>query len=406
MARPQSPISMPVTKTSLRALSLLSLLLLSGCAYLEQFQLDKKEDKGPQTLVLQPTKFSDLPAWTQDEPAQALIAFSKSCSRIVKAEPTKSFASDPAFGTYADWQTACKKIPAGSWDAANARNYFEANFTPVLATNSGIAEGLFTGYFEASLRGSLTRTSQYQIPLRAKPSDLIMVDLGSFRDELKGQRIAGRNVDGNLKPYETRGEIEDGKLPPVQDKVLLYVDSAVDAFFLQIQGSGIVTLPDGSTRRVGYDGQNGHPYYAIGKELIKRGHLTKENVSMQSIKTWIAANPAEGREIMRTNKSYVFFKFTEDGPKGGEGTTLTPDRSLAIDRSLIPYGVPVYLATETPVYNRLMIAQDTGGAIRGAVRGDIFFGHGAEAEQLAGPMNSKGRYWFLLPKHTTSPDKN
>ncbi len=383
----------------------LSCLWLSSCTYLEQFSPDEKKTEGPQKLVLQSAKFSDLPDWNNDQQAQTLIAFTKSCARMAKAEPAKKLLDDEAFGAYADWQQACRNLPTGSWDAASARTYFETNFTPMLATNSGNADGLFTGYFEASLRGSLTKTAEYQIPLRAKPDDLIMVDLGQFRDELKGQRIAGRNTGGNLKPYETRAEIEDGKLPDAQDKILLYVDSAVDAFFLQIQGSGIVTLPDGSTRRVGYDGQNGHPYYAIGKELIKRGHLSKDNVSMQSIKDWMAKNPAEARDVMRTNKSYVFFKFTEDGPKGGEGITLTPNRSLAVDRSLIPYGVPVYLSTETPVYNRLMVAQDTGGAIRGAVRGDIFFGYGAEAERLAGPMNSKGRYWFLLPKRIASPDR-
>ncbi len=394
---------MPVIKPSLALF--LSCLLLSSCAYLEQFSPDKKKSDGPQKLVLQSARFSDLPDWNKDQQAQTLIAFIKSCARIAKAEPSKKLLDGEAFGAYADWQQACRNLPTGSWDAASARTYFETNFTPMLATNNGNADGLFTGYFEASLRGSLTKTAEYQIPLRAKPDDLIMVDLGQFRDELKGQRIAGRNRGGNLKPYETRAEIEDGKLPDAQDKILLYVDSAVDAFFLQIQGSGIVTLPDGSTRRVGYDGQNGHPYYAIGKELIKRGHLSKDNVSMQSIKEWMAKNPVEARDVMRTNKSYVFFKFTEDGPKGGEGIALTPNRSLAVDRSLIPYGVPVYIATETPSYNRLMVAQDTGGAIRGAVRGDIFFGYGAEAERLAGPMNSKGRYWFLLPKHIASPDR-
>lgn len=379
-----------------RTVSLLSLLCLTSCAYLEQFGSEKKKDQ-PQKLVLKPAKFSDLPHWSNDQQQQVLSAFAKSCARMGKAEPSKKFFSDDVFGSYADWQAACANLPVNA-DAATTRRYFENYFTPMAATNGGNPDGLFTGYFEASLKGSLVKTDQYQIPLRAKPDDLIMVDLGNFREELKGQRIAGRNVSGNLKPYEDRAAIEDGKLPAGQDKILLYVDSAVDAFFLQIQGSGIVELPDGSIRRVGYDGQNGHPYYAIGKELIKRGALTKENVSMQSIKAWLAAHPVEGREVMRTNKSYVFFKFNEDGPKGGEGVTLTPNRSLAVDRSLIPYGLPVYLATENPVHNQLMVAQDTGGAIRGAVRGDIFYGYGEEAERLAGPMNSKGRYWFLLPK--------
>ena len=370
-------------------LSLGAILLMSGCA---QLGLDEKPK-----LVLRPASFSDLPHWNDDNQSETLEAFEKSCARILKADPAKKFGDD-GFGIYADWQNACRALPATQ--PQNARSYFENNFTPVEATNNGNAEGVFTGYFEASLYGSLTKQGSYQIPLRARPDDLIMVDLGAFRDELKGQRIAGRAVGGNLKPYETRGDIEDGKLPAKEDKPLLWVDSAADAFFLQVQGSGIVTLPDGTIRHVGYDGQNGYPYYAIGKELVKRGALTKENVSMQSIKDWLKKNPKQANEVMRTNKSYVFFKFTDEGAKGGEGTVLTPNRSLAVDHSFVPYGTPVFMATENPIYNRLMVAQDTGGAITGPVRGDIFFGYGLEAEALAGPMNSKGRWWFLLPKHT------
>lgn len=265
-------------------------------------------------------------------------------------------------------------------------------------------EGLFTGYYESALKGSLTRGGQYQYPLRARPDDLVMVQLGDFREELKGQRIAGRVLNGNLKPYETHGEITAGKLPKSQDKTLVWVDSAVDAFFIQIQGSGMVSMNDGSFMRVGYAGQNGHPYYAIGRELIKRGHLTQRDVSMQSIRAWLEANPEQAQEVMETNKSYVFFrKLDGDGPVGGQGVTLTAERSLAIDQSLIPYGIPVWVDLEHPLpdqqpIQRLMVTQDTGGAIRGPVRGDFFWGYGADAEYQAGKMKSKGRYWFLIPR--------
>jgi membrane-bound lytic murein transglycosylase A len=235
-----------------------------------------------------------------------------------------------------------------------------------------------------------------------------MVNLGEFRDELRGQRIAGRVVDGTLKPYQDRTQIELGKLPKDQDRALLYVDSAVEAFFLQIQGSGVVTLPDGTTRRVGFDGQNGHVYSAVGGELIRRGHLTKDTVSMQSIKSWMEQNPAEARDVMRTNKSYVFFRFidgdhTVSGPIGGEGIPLTAERSIAIDSGIYPYGIPFFLDAEHPLdgqqrLQRLMIGQDTGGAIRGGVRGDYFWGHGNAAERAAGPMKSSGRFWILRPK--------
>lgn len=382
---------------SLNFISLASVLFLVSCADLEK----QTENAPEQKLVLKPASFSDLPNWRNDEAQLALNAFRKSCGRILKADASKPAFREVWAKSNADWQRACRALPDGNVTSAQARSYFENNFTPFAATNNGEATGKFTGYFEASLHGSKTRGGVFQIPLRAKPDDLVMVDLGAFRDELKGQRIAGRVEGGHLKPYETRGEIEDGKLPSSQEKILLWVDSAAEAFFLQIQGSGIVTLDDGKVARVGYDGQNGHPYYAIGKELVKRGHLKQEDVSMNSIKAFLASHPDEGREIMRLNKSYVFFKLNEnnqEGPKGGEGVALTPERSLAIDRSLMPYGLPVYLSTEQLSINRLMVAQDTGGAIRGPVRGDIFFGHGKTAEELAGPMNSPGRYWILLPK--------
>ena len=365
---------------------------------------EKKEEVAAK-LVLKPATFKDLPGWTADNQQQALVALASSCSRIAKNDPAKPVFSADWAGTAGQWQRACEAMPHITTSTPQqARIYFETWFTPVAATADGKAEGLFTGYYEASLRGSLTQGGPYQIPLRLRPDDLVMVNLGEFRDELKGQRIAGRVVTGQLKPYEDRAAIEDGKLPAPQDKVLVWVDSAVDAFFLQIQGSGVVSLPDGSALRVGYDAQNGHPYYAIGKELLKRGHLKQGDVSMQSIRAWLEKNPVEGRDVMRLNKSYVFFrKPDKDGAVGGEGLVLTAGRSIAVDRSLMPYGMPVWIDTEAPRPNdarltRLMIAQDTGGAIRGPVRGDFFWGFGPEAEDRAGLMKSKGSWWFLLPK--------
>jgi len=225
----------------------------------------------------------------------------------------------------------------------------------------------------------------------------------TFREDLKGRRIAGRVIDGKLKPYESREEIVAGDYHH-NDKVIVWVDNAVDAFFVQIQGSGIVELAEGGTMRIGYAGQNGHPYYAIGRELIKREQLTKENVSLQTIRAWLEANPDQADEIMNTNASYVFFRELEsEGPIGGEGIALTAGRSLAIDRSLLAYGMPIWTDIAPPIegigqIQKLMVTQDTGGAIRGPVRGDVFWGYGAQAEKLAGPMKSKGRYWILLPK--------
>ena len=394
---------------SLAAFSALAMMIvLSGCTTPAP---SAKKDV-PAKLVAVPASFQKMAGWAADNQAAALVPFSRTCARMLKIDPVaRPYMSADWAGATIDWQSACRALPdATTATPQQARNYFEAYFTPVAITADGMPEGLFTGYYEASLNGSRTQGGLYQIPLRARPSDLVMVNLGEFREELKGQRIAGRVVEGNLKVYEDRAAIEDGKLPADQDKPLLWVDSAVSAFFLQIQGSGVVTLPNGEIVRVGYDGQNGHPYYAIGKELVKRGHLQKDDVSMQSIQAWIAANPAEGREIMRTNKSYVFFRILDkDGAIGGEGLPLTAGRSLAIDRSLIPYGLPVFIDLEgakdkSQRIQRLVVAQDTGGAIRGPVRGDLFWGFGPEAEAMAGVMKSQGRYWFLVPKPSARPD--
>ena len=234
-----------------------------------------------------------------------------------------------------------------------------------------------------------------------------MVHLGRFREDLSGRRIAGRVVDGTLYPYESRAEIEQGQLTSRNFDPIVWVDDPIDAFFLHIQGSGQVVLRDGEIMRVGYAGQNGHPYYAIGRELIRRGALTREAVSLQSIESWLRANPHEMTDVLHLNASYVFFReLPENGPLGAQNVVLTPGRSLAVDHTKLPYGAPVWLEAEPPVnphppLARLMIAQDTGGAIRGAVRGDVFWGAGEKARHLAGKMASQGAYWILLPRNDT-----
>lgn len=367
---------------------------LTGCT-----TLDKKSDKLPPQLSQ--VNYSSLSGWSNDNQLETLLAFQKSCVRFLKMSPDK----ETGLNTKAsDWQGPCQKLlDLKIINSELARLFFENDFIPYQISSGDEDTGLFTGYYEASLRGSPVQTGIYQTPLRARPDDLVMVNLGEFVPDLKGQRIAGRVKGGQLKPYEDRAMIETGQLPQKMDKPLYWVNSAVDAFFLQVQGSGVVTLPDGQTVRVGYDGQNGHPYTAIGKELITRGALTKDNVSMQTIRDWLSANPNEASDVMRTNKSYVFFRKLEtDGPVGGEGVVLTPERSIAIDSSIWPYGIPVFIDVEHPQgqqnIQKLMVAQDTGGAIRGNIRGDFFWGYGDRAASLAGPMKSKGKLWVLLPK--------
>jgi len=385
--------------------SLLTVLLIGGCA--SDRAITKKDDAAPLNMTV--ASFSDLEGWKNDDFKGFMKAYQTSCARILKRSADDKFSSDPAWGTYGAWQDACRKGATVNQEDSNAvRAFLENNFKVVAASADGTREGLFTGYYESTLNGSRVRQGKYQYPLLARPDDLVMVELGDFREELKGQRIAGRVLDGKLKPYENRAAIVSGKMPSAQFKPLVWLDDPQDAFFVQVQGSGIVHLDDGGMMRVGYAAQNGHPYYAIGRELVKRGIYTKDEVSMETIRSWMLQNPDKADELMNTNPSYVFFTEMPDdgsgaGPQGGEGVKLTPGRSLAIDRSKMPYGFPVYLiadyADETgkPI-RKLMMAQDTGGAIRGAVRGDYFWGSGSMAEQKAGPMKAKGRYFFLLPK--------
>lgn len=384
---------------------ILSLTLLTQCTGFKP----KSEDEKAAALYLQQTSFNALPGWNTDQLNHTLLAFEKSCSLILKREPGANFSKLTYAGQNSDWQPACMALSTvNKADSASVRRYFETYFDPYKMYADDKDEGLYTGYYEASLNGSLTQHGPYQTPLYKRPDDLVMVDLGDFRDELKGQRIAGRVIDARLKPYEDRAAITNGALNNKTD-VIAWVDDPVDAFFLHIQGSGVVSLDNGFDIRVGYDGQNGHPYRPIGKFLIDSGDLTKENVSMQTIRAWLDQNPEKANELKNQNPSYVFFKqLNEDGPKGGSGLVLTPGRSLAVDYTLVPYHAPIFIDFEHPLkkqarISRLMVAQDTGGAIRGPVRGDVFWGHGEKAEEVAGQMKSNGESWILLPKTVILP---
>ncbi|HYG88985.1 MAG TPA: murein transglycosylase A [Azospirillum sp.] len=375
------------------AAALAMLLALTAC---------EKEEPVPDRLTLAPVTFADLPGWAADRTAEAVPAFARSCAKIRTMPSDRSVG--PIGGKAGDWAEPCARLadlPPG--DDAAARAFFEEWFIPYAAGNNGVRRGLFTGYYEVELKGSRTPVPQYPQPLYKRPADLVMVDLGEFSDSWKGQRIAGRVLDGRLRPFEDRASIEAGSLSG-KGLELLWVDDPIGAFFLQIQGSGRVMLPDGEEVRVGYAGQNGRKYVAIGKELIDRGELTREEVSLQTIRAWLKAHPEQAGDLMNKNPSYVFFQeLTGEGPLGADGLALTPGRSLAVDRSFLALGLPVWLDAEDPLdagarLRRLLVAQDTGGAIRGPVRGDVFWGHGPDAELRAGKMKSPGEYWLLLPK--------
>jgi len=368
-----------------RLFVLCGVLLLGACS------------TGQKSVEYRPVSFKSLPGWEQDQHKEALVALEKSCNRILKSS---SKQHEETGVSISDWSGACEALKSQT----NAKDFLETWFQPHEIAMGWKKKGLFTGYYEPQLQGSLKRQGKYQTPLYLKPAELIMVDLGKFRDHLKGERIAGKVINGRLIPFADREGIEKGALKD-RNLELVWTDNAVDAFFLQIQGSGRIRLDTGEILRVGYAGQNGHPYYAVGRELIKREYLTKEEVSLQSIQKWFEQNPEEAQEIMRMNASYVFFqKIDGEGPLGAEGVALTAKRSLAIDPRYVPYGVPVWIDTQNPILEkgkrlqRLLIAQDTGGAIRGAVRGDVFWGFGKEAANKAGKMKSEGRAWVLLPK--------
>ncbi len=357
----------------------------------------------PERLVLRAAGFADLPGWRDDSHFEAAVALRRSCAALGKLPDERPIGPGGLAGAAGDWRDICAAAEAVSGDTA--RDFFETWFRPFAVANNDDQEGLFTGYYEASLDGAREPGNGYATPLLARPDDLVTVALGAFRDDLKGRRVAGRVVDGRLRPYPSRAEIEAGALAG-RGLELVWVDDPVDAFVLHIQGSGRVALAGGGELRLGYAGQNGHPYTAIGRDLIAAGALTRESVSMQSIRAWLAANPARAQDMMDRNASYIFFReLSGAGPVGAQGVALTPGRSLAVDRKFMPLSAPVWLDTVVPdaaggerALRRLLIAQDTGGAIRGPVRGDVFWGHGDAAAEIAGRMKRRGRYFLLLPR--------
>jgi membrane-bound lytic murein transglycosylase A len=332
----------------------------------------------PPKLTLRASQFNELDGWDGDHVAAALPAFVKSCAAITARSDTEPF--DPAtksadFGTVGDWRPLCAEAEALPRGNASAKTFFESNFTPLSAGNNGNNDGLFTGYFEIVLNGSLRREGPYQTPIYRPPPE--------------------------PKAY-TRAQIESGALAG-KGLELLWVDDPISAYFLQVQGSGMVHLTDGKTVRLGYDSGNGQPFVSIGRLLVERSEVPLKDMSMQTLRDWIASRGAAGKALMREDPSFVYFKeIFGDGPYGSEKVVLTPRRSLAVDRRFIPLGMPLWLDAaqrfSSGSIRQLVIAQDTGGAIKGPVRGDLYWGGGDEAGKEAGAMNAIGQYSLLLPK--------
>ena len=345
--------------------------------------------------LLRPTTYAALPGWDRDDLKQAWPAFLASCDALARK---------------AEWKDLCQAArQVDPRDEIAMRIFFETFLVPHQVINpDGSDNGLVTGYYEPLLHGARKRGGAYQVALHAVPEDLLTIDLAGVYPELKGMRLRGRVVGNKVVPWPSRAEMAQSSL--LAGKELLWVDDPIDAFFLQVQGSGRVQLADAhETVRVAYADQNGHPYKSIGRYLVDKGELTLDQASAQGIKAWVSAHPARLQEVLNVNPSYVFFREeklidSSKGPKGALGVPLTPQRSIAIDPQFVPLGAPVFLATTEPnsdiPLQRLMLAQDTGGAIKNAVRADYFWGFGAAAGEKAGRMKQRGMMWVLLPKST------
>jgi len=371
-----------------------AIMVLGGVAGLA-VSCAPRQPAPPPVPVYTPVSLSALPGWAEDQLDQARPALARSCGVFLKRDAARPLASadSPAaavVGRMGAWQALCRRLATvPPKDGPAFRAFLEANVQAFSVTpDQGPPTGLFTGYYEAHIRAARQHVGPYQYPVYGVPKDLVT-------ENGQGRRM----VDGRPVPYLNRAAIEtgalDGKAP-----VLLWADDPVDLHILHIQGSGQVTLAEGGQTRIGYAGNNGQPFVGIGRLVRERG--LADGGSMPAIRAWLRAHPQDGQALMRENPRYIFFReISGDGPIGALGVPLEPSRSLAVDPNVVPLGVPVWLATTDPEgrpLRRLMVAQDTGSAIRGIVRGDIFWGSGEAAFHQAGRMKNKGRYYIIAPR--------
>jgi membrane-bound lytic murein transglycosylase A len=324
------------------------------------------------------SSFRSLPNWNNENYDDVLDVFLSTCK-------TKKS------------QKIYKDLCIEAKSTLDAKHFFESRFTPYVIINNNENQALLTGYYEPTLKCSLEKNEKYKYPIYTTPKDLVIVDLNSIYPELKNYRLRGRLNGNTLIPYYTR---EESEVYGVNANVLCYTDSKIDRFFLEIQGSGRVILDDNNTMFIGYDNQNGHKYRSIGKYLVKNGELSLEDVSLQSIRKWLKKNPSKVDEVLNYNKSLIFFRKKEQGATGALGLELTPKRSVAVDKRYIPLGSMLYMSSDinNTKFNRVVFAQDTGGAIKGPVRADLFLGRSKEALDIAGRLKSPLKLWILFPK--------
>ncbi len=364
------------------------------------------------TLTLTRVGFADLPGWADDRHAEVLPALRASCTKLDALKPTAAVGHDGHGGTARQWRALCaaaRKVPVG--DHAAARTMLERELVPWQAAGDAGPDGKLTGYFVQELRASRTKRGKYQYPIYARPPDLVMVDLSKHIKDARGRRIWGRlDAKSELVPYATRAEIRRGALAG-KGLELMYADDPVDLLFAHIEGSAKAKLDDGSEVWLEFSGKNGRAYRGVGGVLKSMGELQAPGSgTMPGIRAWFAAHPGTFDAVVDRSHSFVFFQAsTRPGAVGSQMVILTPRRSMAVDRAFIAHGTPIWVQTRVPQpgkagavpWTQLLVAQDTGGGILGAVRGDIFWGDDAEAADLGGRMGGKGRYWLLLPKGVT-----
>lgn len=379
--------------------------------------LASMRDTAPRTLAgkFQQASWSALPGWNNDGLDHVWKAFIINCKGLMR--PVSGSLSMQARATPRAWQPVCQAaaqsgLTADTAAAPAVRQFLQAHLQPwrLLDADGKPAQNTVTGYYEPLVHASRKQQGDYQWPLYAAPEDLLTIDLGAVYPELAGKRVRGKLVGKRIVPYDTRAEIAatTDRQPPA----IVWVNDPVEAFFLQIQGSGRALLDDGETIRLAYADHNGRPYASIGQWLAKQGELSLAQASMQNIKAWARRNPARVQEMLNANPAMVFFNEEtitdpELGPKGAYGIPLVGQRAVAIDTSFVPLGTPLYLATDYPASSRplerLVFAQDTGAAIKGAARTDFYWGFGDEAGAMAGRMKQRGELWVLWPKRAGVP---
>ena len=379
--------------------------------------LASMRDTAPRALAgkFQQVAWTALPGWQDDNLNQVWKGFINNCKGLMR--PVSGSLAMQARATPRAWQPVCQAaVQSGlTPDTAAApavRQFLQAHLQPwrVLDASGKPAQNTVTGYYEPLVHASRKRHGDYQWPLYAPPEDLLTIDLGTVYPELAGKRIRGKLAGKRVVPYDTRAEIAAtaARQPPA----IVWVNDPVEAFFLQIQGSGRASLDNGETIRLAYADHNGRPYASIGQWLAKKGELPLAQTSMQNIKAWAKRNPARVQEMLNANPAMVFFNEEtitdpELGPKGAYGIPLIGQRSVAVDTSFVPLGAPLYLATDYPAskkpLERMVFAQDTGAAIKGAARTDFYWGSGDEAGAMAGRMKQRGEMWVLWPKQAGVP---